>query len=689
MTWRSALPCGFLFAMGSISFATRAAGAPAPLPATAPPPEAAPLMRPPGSMQRGSAPFAPGWDLATPGPRDICCYAIAYDAARARVVLHGGLSGASGRRGETWEYDGASWSLVAGSGGPGPRYTHAMTFDATRGKSLMFGGYGDDFLSEVWEYDGTAWSPGPTAPPSLEARSYTALAFDSLRSRAVLFGGEKTNGFFDDTWECDGTAWIPVATPSSPPRRAAHAMAFDQGRGVVVLFGGRTGPVMSDTWEYDGSDWTEGPVAPASLYGRAWMGMAYDPGLARTVMFGGGNFFTDVYRNDTWEYDGLAWSPGPAAPPQLEPRAYLGMVHDASRRVDVIVGGWDNRTPAFDDTWEYADAARRVDHLEGRGFGAPNPNEVVLHVGSGAPAGVAFFPYAAGAWGTSVASGDTDAAGLDEVLTGPGPGQTLGPHVRGFREDGTPIARIGYYAYGTLRFGANVASGDVDTDPSDEILTGAGPGSIFGPHVRGWNDTGTSVTPLPGCSFFSHATLRYGVNVATSDVDADGAAELLTGPGPGSVFGPLVRGFDHDGASASPIAWVHFFAFAAAGYGVNVAGGDVEGDGVGDVVATLGPGPALAPQFRGFGSRGSAIAGLPGYDVTVATSLFGGRPGVHDMVGESAGELLAGQGPDPAAPSTVRTYAYDGAALQLVPGSFDAFAGSSHGVNVAAGAFGY
>ena len=37
----------------------------------------------------------------------------------------------------------------------------------------------------------------------------------------------------------------------------------------------------------------------------------------------------------------------------------------------------------------------------------------------------------------------------------------------------------------------------------DEIITGAGPGAVFGPHVRGWNFDNISVTPLPGLSFFA------------------------------------------------------------------------------------------------------------------------------------------------------------------------------------------
>ncbi|MFN7972418.1 MAG: hypothetical protein U0166_08725 [Acidobacteriota bacterium] len=80
------------------------------------------------------------------------------------------------------------------------------------------------------------------------------------------------------------------------------------------------------------------------------------------------------------------------------------------------------------------------------------------------------------------------------IVTGPGPGPTFGPPVRGWRYKATGITdyipSINFYAYNTLSYGVNVGTGDVFDDPAtgdyEEILTGAGPGAIFGPHVRSW-----------------------------------------------------------------------------------------------------------------------------------------------------------------------------------------------------------
>ena len=91
--------------------------------------------------------------------------------------------------------------------------------------------------------------------------------------------------------------------------------------------------------------------------------------------------------------------------------------------------------------------------------------------------------------GASVATGDLDGDGVAEVITGAGPGG--GPHVRVWRiAGGTATEVFGFFAYSPyFPGGAFVAAGDMDGDGIDELITGAGPGG--GPHVRVWKLTGT------------------------------------------------------------------------------------------------------------------------------------------------------------------------------------------------------
>ncbi|MFN7973752.1 MAG: M23 family metallopeptidase [Acidobacteriota bacterium] len=328
------------------------------------------------------------------------------------------------------------------------------------------------------------------------------------------------------------------------------------------------------------------------------------------------------------------------------------------------------------------------DYVLGQGLGQPNPNQVVVYDGSGAPTAVSFLAYPAGQWGVGVAAGDVDGGNAD-IVTGPGPGPVFGPQVRGFQPGGAPLGKINFYAYATLKYGVNAALPNLDADPYSEILSGPGPGSVFGPHVRGWNFDGGTLSAISKISFFAYATLRYGVNVGGGDVDADGYDEILTAPGPGQMFGPQVRGWDYDGASVASIGKINFNAFATAQYGANVASGNPDADTFDEIVAAPGPGPALPSDVRGFDYDGAAIAAMPGFAVTPFATLYGGRAGVADVASTTGAELIAGAGRDPAASSLVTTYSYGGGALQQSPALFTPFPGAFYGVNVSGGPLGF
>jgi len=300
-----------------------------------------------------------------------------------------------------------------------------------------------------------------------------------------------------------------------------------------------------------------------------------------------------------------------------------------------------------------------------------------------------FHAYGALNFGVKVACGDCDDDGVDEILTGAGPGEIYGPHVRGFVVDGTPLPGLSFLAYGTNRYGVNVAAGDIDGDGFAEIITGAGPGAVFGPHVRGWDYDGTpGVTPVPGVSYFAYGTPKWGVNVSAGDLDGDGFDEIVTGAGPGAVYGPHVRGWNVDGSTAAAIPGVSFLAYGTNKYGVNVTCGDVDGDGVDEIITGAGPGAVFGPHVRGWNYDGSSITSLPGCsffawdDVRFGVNVFAGA----DLNGDGRDELVVGCGPDPEAGTEVKVFEYDDAGVTLWF-SLEAFEDLTHGVNVAAGQF--
>ncbi len=163
----------------------------------------------------------------------------------------------------------AGWQLVKPEHTPGNRCCSASAYDLNRGRGVVFGGSREWMgtmlapLDETWEWTGTDWVEVETEiKPS--ARVKSAMAFDQARGVMVMFGGEYKDLWLSDTWEYDGVTWKQITTDSymSPPARSSHQLFFDPTRQKVVATGGLGGKdsegkfiFYSDAWEWDGQKW--------------------------------------------------------------------------------------------------------------------------------------------------------------------------------------------------------------------------------------------------------------------------------------------------------------------------------------------------------------------------------------------------------------------------------------------------
>jgi len=184
---------------------------------------------------------------------------MAYDQALQQVLLLGGaqprLQGVA-KDTALWSWDGTRWRIVSAS--LSARDNNATAYDAGRARFVMHGGSNRIAdLNDTWEWDGRRWREIPTAEaPS--PRWDAEMIYDPIRERIVLFGGRSRDGNAGDTWEYDGRAWKRLNVTGPSPRNG-HAMTYDPRTKTILLFGGRNEPTyFDDLWEFDGA-WKQLP----------------------------------------------------------------------------------------------------------------------------------------------------------------------------------------------------------------------------------------------------------------------------------------------------------------------------------------------------------------------------------------------------------------------------------------------
>jgi hypothetical protein len=243
---------------------------------------------------------------------------------------------------------------------------------------------------------------------------------------------------------------------------------------------------------------------------------------------------------------------------------------------------------------------------------------------------ISFLAYAAAfAGGVSVAVGDVNGDGSDDIITGAGFGG--GPHVKVF--DGVSGAVLySFFPYSTeFRGGVFVGVGDVNGDGFADIITGAGAGG--GPHVEVFSGrTGALLD-----SFLAYnPAFSGGVNVAGGDINHDGHADIITGAGPGG--GPHVEVF-----SGLNLALLRSFLAYAPNFtgGVFVGAGDINADGFADIITGAGSGGGSHVEVFSGGNQSllASFFAYPGF-------TGGVRVAGTDLNGDGRADIITGEGPD-------------------------------------------
>jgi hypothetical protein len=272
-----------------------------------------------------------------PSPREAPL--MVYDSARNRVVLVGGISQTEGYVGDTWEFDGTTWTPITSATLPADHNltTATMVYDSRSQQVILIPSNGAE---SIWIYDGATWSSfSVTNPPG--DRCCIRAAYDYRHDQIVIFGGY-SNFFMNDTWVLRGDAWqeIVISPDSTPSVRRSYSMGYDNAREVTIVAGGWDGGVGNDAdaWAFDGTGWWL-MDAPSDFAPASEKAIVFDTHREVSVLVGA---------NVLWEWAGETWAKI-VPPTPADFNGHFGAAYDQARQTIVVFGN----NPYSNKTWMY------------------------------------------------------------------------------------------------------------------------------------------------------------------------------------------------------------------------------------------------------------------------------------------------------------------------------------------------
>ncbi len=166
-------------------------------------------------------------------------------------------TGMTASLGDTWELDPTTytWTQLAPAASPSARHDLGLVWDSIHNVAVLFGGLQMDSSGagvpkhDTWQWDpatGT-WTERTAAGSKPSERYAHAMAFDGSRGKVVVFGGSNmtTGGSLNDLWDWDTTtgAWtqrLTGAEANLPSPRMYASMVSDDARARLEVIDGAT-----------------------------------------------------------------------------------------------------------------------------------------------------------------------------------------------------------------------------------------------------------------------------------------------------------------------------------------------------------------------------------------------------------------------------------------------------------------
>jgi uncharacterized repeat protein (TIGR02543 family) len=306
----------------------------------------------------------PTWQqISTTGssPQPRGSHAVIYDPIRDRMIVSGGTT-EDGFFNDTWALSLATstWTELP----PGPQSTFAGAFhDLIRDRMVLVDGLKPGAVWTLDLSDTSRWIAVEPSGPLPAQREGSAYAYDPVRDRILMFGGESPSLWRNDLWELtlsDTPSWNQLSASNAPPPRWNSTGIYDETRDQMVIFGGGSINAYADTWVLP----LAGPLIWSRLFPgeftptpRSEQATVWDGPRQRMIVFGGqgpeGASLNDAYALSVAGTPD--WTRINAMDSLPDRRASMTAIADTHDRMIVFGGRSDERFARgyklFNDVW--------------------------------------------------------------------------------------------------------------------------------------------------------------------------------------------------------------------------------------------------------------------------------------------------------------------------------------------------
>ena len=627
---------------------------------------------------------------------------------------------------EVWQYDGTAWTQVNtdGFGSALNLYSDAM---AVYNNKLLVGVGGNATSGKIWQYDGATWtafvSDGFGDATNLEP-------FSMYVDGSVLYAGTWKAATGTELWKYDGTTWAQLGTDGLGDANNTNILQITKFNHEIYL-STRNLITGGEVWRYDGTTFVQtntdgfGDANNLLLYSptelshalyvstynlvtgaEIWKGVIADSTAPTISGFSPVNGSTGVAKstNLSFTLDDDIWGVDSST---------LDVIIDGHNAIidGVFLNGFIGTITSDGHLGYSVTINPDTDFLYGKEIGVSlsfsdevsNTTSVAVAswtftIGTPASLGIVMTPASLGGpnvrvvnalgqqissffaydsalrMGLAVEQADIDGDGTNEIVVAPGQGASS--IIKVFELNGTLIAYATPYDAG-FTGGVSLVTGDFNGDNKEDIAVT--PISKGGPNIRIYtlNAAGTGLTLMDG--FFAYGqSFRGGVNLAAGDLNGDGIDELVTVPI--SAAAPLMKIYSYSSTTGHFTALDQVYAYQTTFLGgVQLATGDINGDGKEDVIVSpyLNGGPNIRVFSLDTSNKLTLLTWVMAYPTTYRGTL---SMQVGDLDGDGLGEIVLA--PKTLGDSNVKIFRLTGGSLATVTSFYAYDANFMGGVNL-------